>query len=66
MGNHASKKWGFFRLLEGIAIVILIISFLVLAYCLYISIKVEQDYGNSTVYETKRTSSNEIVENKDN
>ena len=66
MGNHASKKWGFFRLLEGIAIVILIISFLVLAYCLYISIKVEQDYGNSTMYETKRTSSNEIVENKDN
>ena len=66
MGNHVSKKWGFFRLLEGIAIVILIISFLVLAYCLYISIKVEQDYGNSTVYETKRTSSNEIVENKDN
>lgn len=52
--------------LEVIAIIILIISFLVLAYCVYISFNMEKSYAESSDYEAKKTATqvNESTEEK--
>ena len=46
--------------LETIAIIILIISFITLVYCVYISIRAEQSYGSN--YQASRTAENIIKE----
>lgn len=50
-----SKKGNkFIKTLEVIAIIILIISFITLAYCVYISVSVEKEYANN--YNAEKTS----------
>lgn len=53
----------FIRILEITAIIILIISFVTLAYCVYISIKMEKEYASN--YNAEKTVATEVTKNDD-
>ena len=51
-----SRGQKFIKSLEVVAILILVISFIVLAYCIYISVNMEKNYASQSNYNAQKTS----------
>lgn len=51
-----SRGQKFIKSLEVVAILILVISFIVLAYCIYISVNMEKNYASQSKYNAQKTS----------
>lgn len=65
MYKNNEKKWGFVRILETMVLIILILSFLVLAYCIIISLNNDKNNTQNSDYSVDKLSSEStFIENK--